>query len=77
LNHTLGGGDIGVSRAFLQQLLDTQGALETPQAVHRVMASTACRTAYMFGDVLSQHVAQRLLEELGRTERCDKLRESH
>jgi len=35
--------------------------------VHRVLASTACRTAYMFGDTLSQDNAQQLLLELGAT----------
>ena len=50
--------------------LDATGGGSTlpPPAVLRVLASKACRSAVMFGDVLSLHRCQTVLESLAR---CD------
>ena len=42
-------------------LVDAHGAAKVPQAVMRVLASKACRSAIMFGDRLSVKEAEELV----------------
>ena len=51
-------------KAYLHQLLATGGRNAIPAAVQRILASLACRRAYMFGDSLSVVQGQDLVDRL-------------
>ena len=57
-------------KAYLHQLLGTRGRPEMPWSVHRVLASSACRSACMFGDSLDAGEGQELLDKLKATQLC-------
>ena len=54
-------------RVFLARLDESAGACGAPPAVHRALASKACRSAIMFGDALTRGQAGTLLRCLGET----------
>lgn len=55
-------------KAYLGQLLDSHRQGEVPTAVQKVLASVACRHAYMFNDSLDISQGQELLEKLRGTQ---------
>ena len=54
-------------KMYVYQLADTKASSMAPMAVHRVLASVACRGAIMFGDVLSMNQMRSLVERLSQT----------
>ena len=57
-------------RAFLRQLLGTNGQPEIPHSIQQILASVACRGAIMFGDRLDFQQGQRLVDSLQATQLC-------
>ncbi len=57
-------------RAYLRQLLDTNGKSQVPNGVQKILASAACRSAVMFGDKLDRQQGQELLDKLKVTQLC-------
>ncbi|WIA13629.1 hypothetical protein OEZ85_007193 [Tetradesmus obliquus] len=56
---------------YLHQLLETGGlASQPPPGVVRVLKSKACRSAIMFGKLLSRQQCVDLVQQLGQTELC-------
>ena len=55
-------------RAYLRQLLDTDGKTEIPHSIQLILASVACRSAVMFGDRLDIEQGQRLVDKLKTTQ---------
>lgn len=54
-------------KLYIYQLDQTSACNIAPQGVHRVLASVACRSAIMFGDVLDMEQARILLSNLSGT----------
>lgn len=54
-------------KLYIYQLAHTAACNLAPQAVHRVLASVACRSAIMFGDVLGMDEARTLVSNLSET----------
>lgn len=57
-------------KAYLHQLRETQGKAGIPQALDKILASLACRNAYMFGMRLTTQQGKDLLERLKATRFC-------
>ena len=57
-------------KSYLQQVRESQGGLGLPQSIHKILASVACRNAYMFGERLTLEQGQDLLRNLKATQLC-------
>lgn len=62
---TLGGDAL---RQFLHQLATTKSSRLAPQALHRLLASKACRGAIMFGDELTKSECECIINALRLTQ---------